>query len=147
MAPHQHLTRRAEITTNIWLDILALVIGGLGALFIIVVTCIIFRRKRARRHRERKMLAEQETRALCMPEPATTKTYLFAAPPYNAHEARVAHGGPPEPSTGRENPIELSGTIAEETRTSPQQLDGRVAPALAAYNGKPVEMPTSVATT
>lgn len=135
MAPLQHLARRAQTTTYRWLSIVIVVILGLAAIFSTAVVCIICWRKRAHRQRQRRFNAEQERHSLVAREAGTTQTCSFAAQPYNAHEG-----------LGRASPIELQGEIFEDTKTTPQQLDGHVAPATAMYNGQPVEMPVPVAT-
>jgi hypothetical protein len=141
MAPHQHPTRRARNTTNRWLVIVIIVVLGLATTFVVVVTCMICQRKRARRQRERKIPAEHESRALVAPNSDTTKAYPFVVEPYKAHEDPVADSDRNELAAGRESPIELQGGVTEETRISPQQLDGYTVPATMAYDGKPVEMP------
>lgn len=142
MAPHHHLMPRARVTVGRWLGILIIVFLASAALFVIVVTFVICRRKRARRQRERKMIAQQETHALIAQESDATQTSPFITQSYDPHKGRLEEDSRNELGTGRESPIELHGDVAEEARMTPQQLDGHVAPAAVAHDGKPVEMPT-----
>lgn len=139
MPPHAHFTRRARVTINGWAGILTIVILVSAALFCIVVTVIICRRKRARRQRERKMLGEQQRQPFVAQQ---HQQQPFVAQEYNGY--RIAANGNPD---DREV-VELATTSPAESHAGsgavevkPQQIDGYVAPATMGYDGRAVEMP------
>ncbi|KAH8722766.1 hypothetical protein GQ44DRAFT_345073 [Phaeosphaeriaceae sp. PMI808] len=137
MAPHQHLLRRAELRVSDWVNIIIVIICLVSALFCIVILLLICKRKRARRQRQRKMETERGQRSLQEPT---------VAQPFLAHERRVSEEQRGNMGYGTNGPIELqSGVVETETPKIPQELDGNIAPAAMAYDGKPVEMPAQAA--
>ncbi|QRD07220.1 hypothetical protein JI435_124220 [Parastagonospora nodorum SN15] len=132
MPPH-HLSRRAQVTVTGWAGILIIVIVVCAVLFCTVALFCIFKNKRARRQRERKLIAEQHTGS-----PA------YKAQPQHVHEYRAVANDPNEVELETRGPVELHGE--RDGRTEPQQLDGFAAPAMEAYDGRPVEMPVQTAT-
>ncbi|KAF2825507.1 hypothetical protein CC86DRAFT_44027 [Ophiobolus disseminans] len=125
MAPHQHLSRRAEITVAGWTGILFLIVLVPGGIFCIVAAVIIWRRKRAQKERQRKLSEEQEHYSLMAQERLVQETW-----------AREDFRG--DLGQGREGPIELQGGVVDH---EVQQLDGFAAPAMTGYDGKPLELP------
>lgn len=127
MAP-QNLSRRAQVTVNGWAGILIIVILVCTALFCIGIVFLICRSKRARKQRQQKLIGEQEAPV---------------AQSYNAHEYRMVELDGEDVEMG---PAELQGGVAGDARMKPQLLDGYVAPAAAAYDGRVVEMPAQTVT-
>ena len=134
MAPHQHLSPRAQITVEGWVDILTIVSVVVCILFCTGAVLVICKRKRARKHRQRILLEEQESRP-------------FVAQEHSAQEYRVPADQRGDMGFGTGGPIELQGgVVGDLAGRQPQQIDGYVAPAMAGYDGKPVEMPAQTAT-
>jgi hypothetical protein len=151
MAPHLHLSRRAQVTADTWYGIVIFVLLVGAAVFCIVATFLICKRKRARRQRERKMVEEQ--------------AQPFAAPPYtpyenggghteyNAHKSRAVqeHRVHQTPNRGMKletnAPIELQGGVQTSVWTTdagngPQEADGHPVSLTGAHDVSPIEMPT-----
>lgn len=138
--PPLHLSRRAQVTVTGWAGILIIVLVVCAVLFCTVALFCIFKNKRARRQRERKFIAEQQVAgSLAYKSPV--------AQPQRVHEYRAVENDPSEVELEVRGPVELHGGIrGGDENIRPQQLDGYAAPAVSAYDGRPVEMPVQTAT-
>jgi hypothetical protein len=133
--PPQHLSRRAQTTVPRWAGILVLVILVSAALFCILVTILIFKRKRARKQRERKMAEEQL-------QPFVTQAYdagahADAAPEHSAYpyyEAKNQRGV--ELESNAPAPIELQGGVGPTP-----QIQRHEVPATGTHEVSPIELP------
>jgi hypothetical protein len=132
MPPHL-LFPRAQVTVNGWAGILIIIILVCAALFCIGTIILICKRKRARRQRQKELMELQAN-----PIAQSYKTPM-------AHEYRMVGNSSGE-DVELNGPAELYGRVVEDEMVKPQQLDGYVAPATAAYDGRAVEMPAQTAT-
>jgi hypothetical protein len=144
MAPHQHLSKRAQITINGAGGIVLLVLLIVGALFCIVTVVLICKRKRTRKQNQRKLVGGQESQPFVAQESQPfvaqeSQPFVAQEPqPYVAQEYRIPGNRVEMESQGV---VELQGGVIDDPSTrKPQQLDGFVAPAATAYDGRPVEM-------
>jgi len=136
MPPH-HLSRRAQVTVTGWAGILIIVLVVCAVLFATVAIFCIFKNKRARRQRERKLLAEQQAGLAYKSRVAQSQ---------RVHQYRAVENNPHEVELESRGLAELhSGVRGGDENVGPQQLDGYAAPAVSAYDGRPVEMPVHTA--
>jgi hypothetical protein len=152
MAPHQHLSKRAQITINGAGGIVLLVLLIVGALFCIVTVVLICKRKRTRKQNQRKLAGAQESQPFVAQE--SQPFVAQESQPFVAQESQPFVAQEPRPYVVQEyrmpgnrvemesqGVVELQGGVVDDPSTrKPQQLDGFVAPAATAYDGRPVEM-------
>jgi hypothetical protein len=150
MAPHPHLSRRAQVTMETWSGIVIFVLLVSAAIFCILVTFLICKRKRARRQREREMVKEQS-------RPFVAQQYTpyengGGNTEYNSHKSRTVqeHRVLQNPTRDMEletnAPIELQGGLqtsvgTSDARNGPQEVDGHPASVTGAHDVSPIEMP------
>lgn len=133
--------------------IVLIVLLVVGVLFIIITVLLICKNKHAYKKRQRKFVEEQELRPFVAHDPQSLGAQESRpsdgqeSRPLDAHEYRMPEDHHAELGAESRGPVELqSRTVEDATERPPQQLDGFVAPATAAYDGKPVEMPAQTVT-
>jgi hypothetical protein len=153
MAPHQALSKRAQVTVNGAAGIVLIVLLVLGILFITITVLLICKNKHAYKKRQRKVVEEQELRPFVAHDPQSLGAQESRpsdrqeSRPWDAHEYRIPEDQRAEMGAESRGPVELqSRTVEDTTERQPQQLDGFAAPATAAYDGKPLEMPAQTVT-
>jgi hypothetical protein len=133
--PPQHLSRRAQTTVPRWAGILILTILVSAALFCILVTMLIFKRKRARKLRERKMAEEQLQPFVSQPFDAGAHVHRASEhSAYRYHETKDHRGV--ELESNAPAPIELQGAVGPTPQVQRHEV-----PATGAHEVSPIEMP------